>query len=83
MQQLNKIRELLLRKYRAYSRLAETEEGKEVIKDLQKFCYADKPTFDTDAMKMAYAEGRRSVFLRIKDATNITEQQLKELNKNE
>jgi len=43
-----------------------------VLKDLAKFCKANKPCFHEDARIHACFEGRREVFLRIMEHLNLT-----------
>lgn len=50
-----------------------------VLKDLAKFCRANKPTFHTDERVHAMLEGRREVWLRIQQHLNLTPEQLWEL----
>jgi hypothetical protein len=47
--------------------------GEAVLADLREFCFAGKSTFDRDPQVMARREGRREVFLRIKDFLNLDE----------
>lgn len=54
-----------------------------VLRDLAKYCYADKPTLkvspitgQSDPLAMAFAEGRRDVFNRIKAMCNLTDDQI-------
>lgn len=54
-----------------------------VMKDLARYCYANKPTLkisqvtqQSDALAMAFAEGRRDVFNRIKAMCNLTDDQI-------
>jgi hypothetical protein len=47
-----------------------------VLEDLQKFCRASEEIISTDASKMAYLEGRRSVWLRIQRHLHLTPEQL-------
>lgn len=50
-----------------------------VLKDLSKFCRADKPTFHKDDRLHAALEGRREVWLRIQQHLNMTPDELWEL----
>lgn len=43
-----------------------------VLKDLAKFCRANKTCFDSDPRKHANLEGRREVWLRIMEHLNLT-----------
>lgn len=62
-------RQILLNRQRAYIQVFEKESQSflEVIKDLEKFCRANESTFDPDPRIHAALEGRREVYLRIKD----------------
>lgn len=58
-----------------------TEEGKKVLDDLAAVCGVDYTSFDSDALKMAYNEGLRAVYLYIKfflDYEEKDEEKLKE-----
>ncbi len=61
--------------------------GQMVLADLRDFCHASDATiFDTDPLVMARREGRREVFVRIKNFLNLDEdavQQLMELDDGE
>lgn len=50
--------------------------AEQVLADLQKFCRANEEIVSTDASKMAYLEGRRSVWLRIQRHLHLTPEQL-------
>lgn len=47
-----------------------------VLADLARFCRASEEIISTDAAKMAYLEGRRSVWLRIQRHLHLTPEQL-------
>ncbi len=47
--------------------LAESSAVKAVLKDLEKFCRANETTFNADPRLHALLEGRREVYLRIKN----------------
>lgn len=57
----------------------DTPHGEAVLKDLSKFCRADRTTFDADPRKHAALEGRREVWLRIQQHLNLTPAKLAEL----
>ena len=61
-----------------YRKCFQSEDGAKVLKDLLRFCLCDVPTFNSDALVMAYNEGVRSVALFIKrmmeDAPTETEE---------
>lgn len=50
----------------------ETPAAQVVLKDLAKFCRANKPTFHPDPRMHAELEGRREVWLRIANHLNLT-----------
>ena len=57
-----------------------------VMKDLANYCYAKKPTLkvsmvtqQSDAIAMAFAEGRRDVFNRITAMCNLTSDQIERI----
>lgn len=52
-----------------------------VLGDLERFCYATRPTFDTDPLIMAEREGRREVFNRIMTILNFNFEQYYQLRK--
>ena len=54
-------------------------DAEKVLSDLAKFCRADKSTFHKDPRAHAVLEGRREVFLRIKNYLNLNEQELWDL----
>ena len=49
----------------AYQKVFESEEGKLVLKDLEKVCLYRATTFDKEALIMAFQEGLRGVYLHI------------------
>lgn len=57
-----------------------------VLKDLARYCYASKPTLkvsqitgNSDALAMAFAEGRRDVFNRITALCELTDDQIQRI----
>jgi hypothetical protein len=58
---------------RAYQATFDGPMGKEVLKDLAKFCGTGKDGFSKDALEMAHNTGLRKVFLRIQSMLNITD----------
>lgn len=58
-------------------------DAKAVLKDLAKFCRADKSTFHEDPRAHAVLEGRREVWLRIQNYLQLTPDQLWELYRKE
>ena len=59
-----------------YKKTFGTEEGKRVLKDLEKVCLYRTSTFDKEPMVMAFQEGLRTVYLHI---TTIMEMDIEEL----
>ena len=59
-----------------YKKTFETEEGKRVLKDLEKVCMYRFTTFDKDSLTMAFQEGLRAVYLHI---TTIMDMDIEEL----
>lgn len=59
-----------------YKKVFESEEGKRVLKDLERVCMYRATTFDKDAAIMAFQEGLRAVYLHI---TTIMEMDIEEL----
>jgi len=62
-----KIKEAYLQRQLAYSLTFNNESGKQVLEDLAKFCRANETAFHADPRVHAALEGRREVYLRIKD----------------
>lgn len=59
----------------AYKTIFNTPQGKEVLKDLLKFCHFDSPTFmPNDPYTSAFNEGKRRVALRILGIMNMDEE---------
>lgn len=54
-----------------------------VLKDLAKFCRADKSTFHSDPRIHAVLEGRREVWLRIQKYLNLTPEEILDLTRKE
>lgn len=53
--------------------------SEKVLRDLAKFCRANKTTFHEDPRAHAVLEGRREVWLRIQEHLNLTAEQVIEL----
>ena len=59
-----------------YKRFAQTDDGKEILEDLEKFCNYNKTSVcehAPDAMQTMFAEGKRRVFLRMNSFINFKE----------
>jgi hypothetical protein len=59
-----------------YKSVFESEEGKKVLKDLERVCLYRSTTFDKDSLVMAFQEGLRAVYLHI---TTIKDMDIEEL----
>lgn len=77
-EQNQKIIEFLQARQQAYRLVfdPENEFVKTVMGDLENFCRAKQSTFHTDARVHALVEGRREVYLRIKEYMDLTPEQL-------
>lgn len=62
-----------------YKKTFETEEGKRVLKDLEKICLFKTTTFDKDALTMAFQEGLRAVYLHINTIMNMDIEELERI----
>ena len=61
-----------------YKRVFDNEDGKAVLKDLEKRCFINSTTYDPDEKKMGINEGRRSIFFYITNLVNKDIQQILE-----
>lgn len=78
------LNKMLFKKSRAYKALFNKENvyAKEILKDLRKFCRADAPTFTPgDPHMTSLLEGRREVWNRIMKYIDISEEELKRIDK--
>lgn len=62
-----------------YKKTFETEEGKRVFKDLEMTCLYNDQTFDKDSLVMAFNEGTRAVYLRMKKIINMDIEELERI----
>lgn len=60
-------KEFLGQRQRSYNLTFENESGKRVLEDLSRFCRANETTFHADPRVHAALEGRREVWLRIRE----------------
>ena len=83
--QKQRVREFFTMKKRAYNMTFNTGNifSRTVLKDLSKFCRADKTTFHEDARAHAVMEGRREVWLRIQNYLQLTPDELWDLYRKE
>lgn len=72
----HKVLSFLHGRKRAYQLAMGSPAGEEVLKDLAKFCRADRSCFNADPRIHGVLEGRREVFLRIKQHLNLSPAQL-------
>jgi len=61
------IKAQIAQKQQLYQRVFNTEDGKLVLEDLEKRCFIKHTTFDENHGKMSLNEGRRSIYVYIKD----------------
>jgi len=73
--------DFLRNRVRAYSHVFKKndESVKFVMKDLAKFCRANETTFDIDDRVSAVLQGRREVWLRIRQHCDLSPDELLEL----
>jgi len=79
----SKIKDLIRTRKFAYQMVfaKENKYTRAVLKDLARFCRAHESTFDVDPRRHAALEGRREVFLRIKEYLELNETEIYELHK--
>ncbi len=64
-----------------YKKVFETEEGKRVLKDLERVCMYRSTTFDKDSLVMAFQEGLSAVYLHITTIMNMDIEELERIAK--
>ena len=69
-------KQFLANRRTVYIRAFDTPHGKEVLRDLAKFCRANETTFHADPRIHAVLEGRREVWLRIMEHLQLSEDEL-------
>jgi hypothetical protein len=62
-----------------YRKVFSTEEGKRVLKDLEKIGFFNTTTFNNDAIAMAFNEGNRAFLLHIKTILDMDIETLKRI----
>jgi len=67
---------LLAGRRTAYVKTFKNPVGEEVLKDLVHFCRATETTFHADPRMHAVLEGRREVWLRIQNYSNLSDKEL-------
>lgn len=76
----NKMFDVFKKRPKLYKDTFSTPQGKEVLKDLAKFCGQNSPTHvPGDPYTSAYKEGMRRVFLRIQQFVNLNEADLQKI----
>lgn len=75
------IKRVLLSRKQAYERTFDSKNADSMIvmKDLARFCRADKSTFHEDPRVAANLDGRREVWLRIQQYLNLSSDELWEI----
>ena len=73
---VEKAKEFLFRRQKAYQLAFNSETGRVVLDDLARFCRAHESTFHPDPRTHAVLEGRREVWLRIQQHMQLTSDQL-------
>ena len=63
--------EELIKIAKQYKRVFDSDEGKFVLADLKKRCFADVSTFDENPRTHAHNEGARSVYLTIQHMLDL------------
>lgn len=66
----------LVNRKRSYQLVFRSPAGREVLRDLAKFCRANQSTFHADARAAAALDGRREVYLRILQHLKLTPEEL-------
>ena len=69
---VDKARQFLQTRQYAYKQTFNGPLAETVLRDLAQYGFADITTFHGDKDKMLYAEGRRSVWLRIQNHLNLS-----------
>lgn len=68
--------EIFDKRRRAYKDTFSHPHAETVLADLKRYCRGGETTFDTDAQKSAFLQGRQDVFFRITDWLNLTDAQI-------
>ena len=66
-----------------YKKVFESEEGKRILKDLEKVCMYRATTFDKEALVMAFQEGLRCVYLHITTVMTLDIEELERIATNQ
>lgn len=79
MEFLDKLRQALMSRRTQYVRTFGSPPGKEVLKDLVRFCRGNESTFHENPHVAARLDGRREVLLRIQHHLRLSPDELWEL----
>ena len=62
----------LLELHQAYLNVFKTESGKKILKDLERSCFVNSSSMSdsNDPYRLAFNEGKRSIYLRIKNLSD-------------
>jgi hypothetical protein len=73
-----KNKKIIREKAQAYKRLFQSDDGKEVLADLEYICGANATSIDSEwnANRTFYHEGMRNVFLHINNKVNFIEREI-------
>jgi len=82
-EQRQQIEKQIAENQQLYQRIFNTDDGKKVLKDLEKRCFINHTTYSDNHGQMSFNEGRRSIYVHIKnllekDLTKILEELTKE-----
>lgn len=82
-EQLKKVESQIAENIKLYKRVFGGEDGANVLRDLEKRCFVNHTTFSDNHGQMGFNEGRRSIYVYIKnllekDLTQILEDLTKE-----
>ncbi len=66
---------------KVYANTFESEQGERCLEDLGKRCYAFASTLNADINRMAFNEGRRSVYLEIEAILKMDIKKMEDLRK--
>jgi hypothetical protein len=74
--QMKEVEKQIAENQQLYKRVFDSEDGKAVLKDLEKRCFINHTTFSESPEQMAFNEGRRSIYMLIK---NILDKDIKDI----
>jgi phenylacetate-coenzyme A ligase PaaK-like adenylate-forming protein len=74
--QLREIEKQITENQQLYQRVFDSEDGRKVLRDLEKRCFINHTTYNDNHGQMSFNEGRRSIYVHIK---NLLEKDLKQI----